>query len=63
MVEDGDLPQWARERLEVEQEMGTAQTNAPPLLILGVIVWSAFRLAIFVLLCVVAYMIGKAVVG
>lgn len=56
------LPKWARERLEVEEDMGTLETSASPATVVLGTFYILFRISIFVLGCVIIYLIGKAVV-
>lgn len=58
-----DMPRWARERLEAEMGMGVAETSASPFLIVIVLGAVALRLAVLAALCVVIYLVGRAVVG
>jgi hypothetical protein len=57
-----NLPQWARDRLRAEDQMGTLEDTAPPLAVVGVLIGLSIRLGIFLGFCVMVYLIGRAIV-
>lgn len=63
MDDEKHLPQWAQERLRIEREMGPLESNASPATVMVGLLVIFLRIGILVLLCVIIYVIGKAVVG
>lgn len=57
------LPQWAKDRIEADEAMGELETSASPGLMVVGTLYIAFRIGLFVGICVLMYLIGKAVVG
>lgn len=56
------LPQWARDRLDIQEKMGELETSTPPLVGLLFILYYPFVIALWIGGCAAIYLIGKAIV-
>lgn len=60
---DEKVPRWVQDRMEAQEAMGELQTGASVGDFVGVTLALLFRWSLFVVFCVIVYLIGKALVG
>lgn len=58
-----NLPQWARERLEAEEQMGELESSASPGTLLAGVVVLVLEIALFLAGCAIVYLVGRALIG
>lgn len=58
-----DLEPWARDYADHQEEMGELNSSATLAEVVGGMLALAIRLGLFLGMCVVIYLIGRAIVG